>query len=326
MLWSLSGSISLVYKVLFGIIFNADNLSFTPFVPKVFNGTRTLTNFKYRNAVLNIEMDGYGNSIKSFLIDGKESAEHQVSSGLEGNHQIKIILSNKDIPSKKINAVENIFSPQIPEVNYKDGTLSWNDTSKNISYQILQNGKTLKESSGTSLKIDSNNYNDYQIIAVSNNKTESFASEPLAVYPSANQQIVEIEDFAQKSNKPYQGFTGKGFVEISKTENRKIDFSINVNEDGNYILDVRYANGNGPINTENKCAFRTITIDDKIRATLVFPQRGKEEWSNWSWSNSMRLTLTKGLHHFSISFESWNENMNEEINQAMLDCIRLLKY
>src|SRR6185312_14310280 len=209
MLWSLSGSISLVYKVLFGMQFNADNLSFTPFVPKVFNGTRTLTNFKYRNAVLNIEMDGYGNSIKSFLIDGKESAEHHVSSGLEGNHQIKIILSNKDIPSKKINAVENIFSPQMPEVNYKDGTLSWNDTSKNISYQILQNGKTLKESSGTSLKIDSNNYNDYQIIAVSNNKTESFASEPLAVYPSANQQIVEIEDFAQKSNKPYQGFTGK---------------------------------------------------------------------------------------------------------------------
>jgi len=189
-------------------------------------------------------------------------------------YQIKIFLP------KKFNAVENIFSPQIPEMNYKDGTLSWNDTSKNISYSILQNGKTLKECSDTPLKIDSSNYGDYQIIAVANNHTESFASEPLAVYPSANQQIVQIEDFGQKSNKPYQGFTGKGFVEISKTETRKIDFSINRNEDGNYILDVRYANGNGPINTENKCAFRTITIDDKSPATLVFPQRGKEEWSN----------------------------------------------
>jgi len=115
-------------------------------------------------------------------------------------------------------------------------------------------------------------------------------------------------------------------VEISKTETRKIDFSINRNEDGNYILDVRYANGNGPINTENKCAFRTITIDDKSPATLVFPQRGKDEWSNWGWSNSTKLSLTKGLHHFSISFESWNENMNGEINQAMLDCVRLISY
>jgi hypothetical protein len=38
----------------------------------------------------------------------------------------------------------------------------------------------------------------------------------------------------------------------------------------------------------------------------------------------MRLTLTKGLHHFSISFESSDENMNGEINQAMLDCVRLI--
>src|SRR6185312_2394805 len=300
MLWSLSGSISLVYKVLFGMQLNADNLSFTPFVPKVFNGTRTLDNFKYRNAVLNIEMDGYGNSIKSFLIDGKESAEYQVSSALQGNHQIKIILSNKDIPSKKINAVENIFSPQMPQVNYKDGTLSWNDTSKNISYSILQNGKTLKESSGTSFKIDSSNYDDYQIIAVANNHTESFASEPLQIYPKSNEQIIQLENFVRKSDKNYQGFTGNGFIEISKAVNTKIDFTININQDATYILDVRYANGNGPINTENKCAFRTITIDDKSPATLVFPQRGKEEWSNWGWSNSMKVSLTKGLHHVTI--------------------------
>lgn len=325
MLWSLSGSISLVYKVIFGMQFNADNLSFSPFVPKVFNGKRTLNNFKYRNAVLNIELDGYGNSVKSFSIDGKESSAHQVSSTLQGSHNVKIILSNKDLPSKKINSVVNIFSPQMPDVNYQNGALSWNDTSVNISYKILQNGKLLKETSDTSLKIDTNKYGDYQIIAVANNKTESFASEPFQVYPAANEQIIQIEDFVSKSNKPYQGFTGKGFVEISKTENRKIDFDINLTEDGNYILDVRYANGNGPINTENKCAFRTISIDNKNSLTLVFPQRGKEEWSNWGWSNSIKVPLTKGLHHVEISFENWNENMNGEINQAMLDCVRLIK-
>ena len=108
--------------------------------------------------------------------------------------------------------------------------------------------------------------------------------------------------------------------------NRKIDFTINVKEDGNYIFDVRYANGNGPINTENKCAFRSFYLDDQKSGTLVFPQRGKDEWSNWGWSNSLKLKLTKGMHHFSISFESWNENMNVEINQAMLDCVRLIRY
>ena len=327
MLWSLSGSISLVYKVLFGMQFNPDNLSFAPFVPKVFNGTRTLNNFKYRNCILNIEMDGFGNSIKSFSIDGKESPEHQVSSTLQGNHQIKIVLANNELSAQKINSVENEFSPQLPNTNQQNLFVYWKDTSKNIStYKVLENGKLLKEVADTSLKIDTSKYGDYQVIAVDKNKLQSFTSEPLQIYPSANEQIIQIENFVQRSNRPYQGFTGDGFVEISKTINRKIDFTINIKEDGNYILDVRYANGNGPINTENKCAFRTITIDDKKAGTLVFPQRGKEEWSNWGWSNSMKLPLTKGLHHLSLTFESWNENMNGEINQAMLDCVRLIRF
>ena len=325
MLWSLSGSISLVYKVLFGMQFNAGDLSFAPFVPKVFNGKRTLSNFKYRNAILDIEMNGYGNSIKSFSIDGKESSEPQVSSALQGNHTLKIILANNDL-SSGVNSVANIFSPQMPNVNYENGLLSWKDTSNNIaSYKVLRNGRSLKETSETSLKIDTGEYGNFQIIAVSNNQTESFASKPLQVYPKENEQIIQLETFALKSNKPYQGFTGNGFVEISKTLNRKIDFTININEEGSYILEVRYANGNGPVNTENKCAFRTFTIDNKPSGTLVFPQRGKEEWSNWGWSNSLKIPLTKGLHHFSISFEDWNENMNGEINQAMLDCIRLTR-
>jgi hypothetical protein len=234
-------------------------------------------------------------------------------------------LASSDQQSK-INAVQNKFSPQMPVANKQNLLLYWIDTSKNITtYKVLQNGKLFKNVSDTSVLIDTTKYGEYQIIAVANDQTESFASEPLQIYPKENEQIIQLEDFVTKSNKNYQGFMGNGFVEISKTINRKIDFTINVNEDGNYILDIRYANGNGPINTENKCAFRTISIDNRNSGTLVFPQRGKEEWSNWGWSNSLKLNLTKGSHHISISFENWNENMNGDVNQAMLDCVRLIK-
>jgi hypothetical protein len=306
--------------------FAADHISFHPFVPKVFNGKRTLNNFKYRNCVLNIEMDGYGNTIKSFLIDGKESSAHQISSTLQGNHQIKIVLGNNDLASK-INGVANKFSPQMPKINQQNNFVYWNDTSKNIStYQVLQNGKLFKETTDTSIQIDTTKYGDYQVIAVGKNKLQSFASEPLQVYPKSTVQIIQLENIVKKSGRNYQGFTGNGFVEISKTVNRKIDFTIDVNEEGNYILDMRYANGNGPINTENKCAFRTFYLDNQKSGTLVFPQRGKEEWSNWGWSNSLKLKLTKGLHHITISFENWNENMNGDVNRAMLDCVRVIKF
>ncbi len=326
MLWSLSGSLSLVYRILFGIHFNTNNISFSPYVPKVFGGERTLNNFKYRNAVLNIELSGYGNIITSFLIDGKETSDYTIPSTLTGTHEIKIVLGKLDLPIAKINGVKDVFSPQMPIVNYQKGKLSWQDTSKNItSFKVMKNGNLLNTTSDTSLSVNSAEYGNYQVIAVGKDNIESFASEPLQVYPTQNQQIIQFENFLHKSTKPYKGFSGNGFVEISKTVNTKIDFTVNINEDGTYILDVRYANGNGPINTENKCAFRMITIDSATTSTLVFPQRGKDEWSNWGWSNSLKLPLSKGLHHISITFESWNENMNGDINQAMLDCLRLIR-
>lgn len=322
MLWSLSGSLSLVYKVLFGMRFNREDLSFSPFVPEVFKGKRSLYNFKYRAAILDIEMEGFGNVIQSFLIDGKEVASNSVPSSLRGSHHIKIVLSNKPLPADSINQVVERYSPPTPELTYNQGILSWNDTGRNVvAYKILYNGKLLDETTERSLKPAAGAYGTYQVIAVSDNKLESFASEPLPVY--AKERIVQLEDFNPASGKPYQDFTGTGFVETSHTVNRKVSFTVNIDKAGVYSLDLRYANGNGPVNTENKCAFRTMYIDDRPTGTLVFPQRGKEEWSNWGWSNPLKITLSEGVHHFYIGYADSNENMNGAINQAMLDCVRI---
>ncbi len=66
MLWSLAGNLALTYRMLFGIHFEKEGLQFKPFVPKALSDTRTLTNFRYRNAVLNITVEGYGDQIRSF--------------------------------------------------------------------------------------------------------------------------------------------------------------------------------------------------------------------------------------------------------------------
>ena len=92
-----------------------------------------------------------------------------------------------------------------------------------------------------------------------------------------------------------------------------------------YSIDFRYGNGNGPTNTENKCAIRTLKVDDKSIDVIVFPQRGKEEWTNWGFSNPLKVYLKKGDHMISLSFEEYNENMNGTINQAMLDYVRVIQ-
>jgi hypothetical protein len=95
---------------------------------------------------------------------------------------------------------------------------------------------------------------------------------------------------------------------------------------GRYALDFRYANGNGPINTSNKCAFRTLRdAAGRQLGTAVFPQRGVDEWSDWGFSNPIIVELPKGTHTLTLVYEPANENMNGEVNQAMLDYVRLTR-
>jgi hypothetical protein len=319
MLWSLSGNISIVQKVFFGIRFNPDGLSFEPFVPKILEGKRMLENFKYRDAVLNIEMEGYGNVIKSFLLDGKVQPKEFVPASLKGVHTIKIILANNTNGFYDVNKVANVYSLPAPSVKFDGTKLSWDAVKEAKQYRILQNGKMVAETPKTNFVTPALVFAEYSVIALDENNVESFASEPQVVGKGNSFQFVEMEDVAGKANYPYKGFMGNGFAEISTTVNKVISIPVTVKKPGNYMVFFRYANGNGPVNTENKCAMRTLKMNGIEQGTIVFPQRGKEEWSNWGYSNSIKVTLKEGVNKLILSYEPFNENMNGEINQAMLD-------
>ena len=323
MLWSLSGNISMIYKVLFGIDIQEDALVFKPFVPEILAGGRTLNNFKYRNAILDISLTGYGNQIKSITMDGSPLPLAKISADLSGKHQVVIVLADNDLEKGKIGLVKDYFSIVAPSAKLTDGQLNWNKVDGAVIYRVLRNGKEVAKSS--SLTYPTGQNGEYQVIAEDENGVPSFASEPLINMQHEQPIVLFIDQAVEKSSLPYQGYSGNGFVEISKTKNTKITLAIDIPETGTYAVDFRYANGNGPTNTENKCAIRTFTIDGVFAGTFVFPQRGKDEWSDWGFSNSNETFLSKGRHQFSLTFEEWNENMSGPINQAMLDYLRMIR-
>lgn len=321
MLWSLSGNLALVHKILFGVKFDDDSLRFQPLVPKVLAGTRTLTNFKVRNAVLNIEMSGYGNRIVDFKIDGIKSPTAAISYLLSGTHSVKIVLDNKDLNVEPINKTCNYTSLETPLGSYYDKLLTWSQIDNAVSYSILRNGKLWKSTVKTKLKVPNNGYSEYQIIAIDKNKVSSFASEPIIVCEKRNENTVELEDYIRQSDNKHNNYQGKGYVETNNSVNTNITLPFSANKAGVYTLKFRYANGNGPVNTENKCAIRTLKVDGNKAGTSVFPQRGANEWSNWGYTNSIQIKLSKGEHLFEISLETENENMNTVINQALIDAM-----
>jgi hypothetical protein len=258
-------------------------------------------------------------------VDGKVQNKPEFPAELSGNHFIKIVLNSVDFPEQKINKVKNITSPATPIVQYTSHKLSWEKIDNAISYIIIKNGKPSTKTSQTYFTVAADAYAEYQVIASDKNKVQSFASEPVVV---ANDKAIieyEIENFNSKSDSLYKGFSGSGFTETSNHVNKSIKVPINITQPGMYAIDFRYANGNGPINTENKCAIRTLQVNDQFAGTIVLPQRGKNEWSNWGFSNSVMVYFEKGSQTITLGFEDHNENMNGETNQAMLDYLRILK-
>jgi hypothetical protein len=137
--------------------------------------------------------------------------------------------------------------------------------------------------------------------------------------------IIDVENFATKSDLNFVNYSGKGFVELSTVKNRKVSLPIVVEESGKYFMDIKYSNGSGPWNTDNKCAIRSLYLNKDYAGVMVFPQRGTDEWSDWGLSNSYKINLTKGKNQLELVMEEWNNNMNVDVNRAMIDYIRLFK-
>lgn len=324
MLWSLSGQVALVYKVLFGINYQVEGIQLRPFVPKAMQGVRALRNFKYRNAILDFEMEGYGNVIESVTMDGAALADALIPATVNGKHIVKIKLAN-NVSEGNVNQIANDFSLPAPDVTLKENELAWSNVEGAVQYKVLENGVVVNTTTATTFNIERKLAGEFQVVCIDAKGFESFASEPLLFVGSAKVIQVEMETFKAKSNKTYQGFSGSGFIPVTVNNNTTVPFTVNVTEPGIYAVDFRYSNGNGPINTENKCAIRALEYNGVQMGTVVFPQRGTNEWSDWGYSNSVLITLEKGKAAFALSYKPHNVNMNGAINDAMIDYVRLVK-
>jgi hypothetical protein len=324
MLWSMAGNLSMVYRVFMGMHFEENQLVFEPVIPKSYGGQRSLNNFKYRNTSLDIMVEGFGNQIATVTVDGKEVERAIIPATFTGKHIVNIKMKNNDFSDDGINLVENKFTLANPIATLNGDKINWRNDASAKGYNVYKNGKLVEKTTATAYQILDNNYAEYAVSAVDAAGQESFLSDPL-IYSKSQPRIIETEDFVVKSDLNFVNYSGKGFVEIATDKNRKISIPIVVEDSGEYFMDIKYSNGSGPLNTDNKCAIRSLYLNKYYVGVMVFPQRGTNEWSDWGLSNSHKINLTKGKNDVGLVFEEWNNNMNVDVNRAMIDYIRLYK-
>lgn len=314
-LWSVAANLAVVPAIYFGINYELDGIHFTPFVPKVMKGERTLANFRYRDAVLTMTVKGFGNQIKRFVLDGQEMQQPLFPANLKGEHTIVMELSNQQPERVGVTYAENRYQPNTPVVKLQANQLTWEAIPGAATYRVMKNGVEIAKVETTTATCQGEG--EYQVQALDATGFPSFASEPIYVDGANQVQLYEVEQYAKASD-------GKN-VCISRNENILITIPVEIPADGTYAIDWRYANGNGPINTENKCATRLLKVDGRTIGVSVFAQRGENKWDNWGWSSVMCASLKAGHHTLTLEFADCVENMNITENKALLDQLRIVR-
>jgi len=313
-LWSVAADISIVPGIYFGMHYGTDGIRFAPFVPKTLKAERRLSNFRYRHAVLDLSVTGYGNRIRSFRLDGVET-EPFLPADVTGEHRIEIVLSNRQPPAMPMVLRDNACQPLTPQATLSGSTLAWKAVPDAVEYIVLRNGQPLTRTAELSAPLPGDG--EYAVVAVSDEGWHSYMSEPVRHY--GHVQLYEVEQFAPVVQR------GANAARITRRDNILILIPIEVPADGRYALDWHYANGNGPVNTENKCATRLLAVDGRPAGASVFPQRGAGEWDSWGWSNAVTTTLRQGRHIVTLEFTPTVENMNLRVNEALLDQLRVTR-
>ncbi len=308
-LWSVAGNLAMVYKILFGMRFEKDKLDFSPVIPEGLKGSYTLEGIKYRNALIDIKVSGMGNIVKSFKINGQETKDHFIPESAEGKQIVEIELGGYNSYGKS-NVVKNQFAPDTPVLSYNHAMIYWSAVSGAGKYLVYINGKKEAETEKLFCEVKpANEYKEYQVMAVSDNGTESFLSAPYVYYGFDNEIIINT--------------AGEKGLKLERQKPEAYEFTTDISSEGTYALDILYSNGSGPINTENKACLRSLYLNGKFADAVIMPQLGKDDWNTRGYSNSVKVNLQRGKNTFAVKFDSFSENMNSEINDAVIYEIRL---
>jgi Bacterial alpha-L-rhamnosidase 6 hairpin glycosidase domain len=322
-LWSVAGTLASTYRILFGLRLEDDCISFHPMIPPAYRGERTLSGVRYRGATLTITVRGFGDSVGEAKLDGRAISRVEIPETATGAHAL-VLTMNGEWPATAANVVPSRFAPATPRVRLVGGALVWDTVPGAAWYAVYEDGVRRRTTAVARAPIAAGTGRlEYQVSATNAAGDESFLSEPLRLTNEAIE--MRVKPAGAELARKYAGFSGGGYAPLTLEKNLDVRVLVRVKSAGSYAIDVRYANGNGPVNTEDKVAIRTLLLDGDTVGVVVMPQRGAGNWTDWGWSDVLRARLTAGAHMLTVKYTPLDANMNRHENTALLDFVRLTR-
>lgn len=322
-----SANIAMVFRVLLGMEFKTRGIEFNPFVPVCFDGKLSVSGFKYRDAVINIVIEGSGDIIDKIAIDGEITDDNFFPANLKGAHRVEIKMKRSGRLSQKVTFTDRLARvPSTPIVNRGAGMDTVVNPQEGLRYTRVVNGRSAPQSTDTIYSIpDRGSFSSAAVSATAGDIT-GFISRPIELAPYDDTRIIECETYAKPGTRFLWGKRGRNVVELTVDNNTDISFPLFVDKAGVYYIDVLYANGNGPVDSGDKCAVRMLTVNSHLQGAIVMPQRGTGNWLETGYSNRLKVELLSGKNIIQlVYFEPATRNMSVRHNTALIDHVRVIK-
>ena len=297
-LWSIAGSLAGYYRVLFGLNYDEDGISFNPYIPGWMQGPFELSNFKYRNSTLKIKLSGEGDKVKSFKVDGasKDIDSYVFPCNSSGSHTIEIVMENSEKDYKINKSDDNlVVCPEMPTMSYSNGKLTWTQKT-GLTYKLWTGKEYINVSNG-SYNVDKSVYGCYSLMAVSSNGVCSELSKPVVVSPDR----IKVE--AESGSVSNSSLISNGYVIDKRSQSAKLTLSVSVPKSGRYQLSGIYNNSGDPTSGIS-CAVRSVYVDGVDKGSLVFPEVSSSRKNQTS--THLSLDLEEGTHTVKIFYDTAN--------------------
>lgn len=138
-----SGLVAMVCRGVYGMDFGDEGLSFSPVLPQAFGSSMKLSRFPYRRATLDIYLNGYGDSITGFSIDGRPSKQYIVPDTLTGHHKVEISLKQTHFVNlSRVVKTKPVTMPLTPAVRWVNSRYAtFTNRHNGIEYELFVNGE-----------------------------------------------------------------------------------------------------------------------------------------------------------------------------------------
>lgn len=291
---------AMVLKGIFGISLTPEGMSFRPMVTADFPGNKRISGLRYRDALLDIQLNGTGDRVASFTLDSLSTDSPFIPAELSGEHRIVITLSGNDLQPGKVTVQKPSAMPEVPKVQ-------WNPEKEarivnfipESGYEIYINGTMMECIRSDRYVVTDTGASVVDIVPVGADGFNGFSPRAHICAPSEDRITVNASSVTPR--RPPLHFikdraTATNYIELAARHNTRITCYVNAPSEGEYFLTVGYSNGS------THCALRTLTVNDSDVATIVFPPRRALDWISVYPSTTATVRLKAGTNKIALTY------------------------